>query len=245
MKRFAGKVALVTGAGAGIGRAVALRLADEGASVFAVGRGANVDELAALHADRIVAHRADVAEPEQVEAMVAACVERYGRIDVLCNNAGISHGGTPLHQIDLALWDRIMQVNLRGAFVVLKHTLPVMMRQGSGAIVNMSSVGGTRPSIGSAAYIVGKAGLNMLTKQAALEYVAHGIRVNAVAPGTIRTPMVEAAAPGVIEWKQSITPMQRLGTVEEVAALTAFLASDEASYITGAIYSIDGGRCAE
>lgn len=245
MKRFAGKVALVTGAGAGIGRAVALRLADEGASVFAVGRGANVDELAALDADRIVAYRADVAEPEQVEAMVAACVERYGRIDVLCNNAGISHGGTPLHQIDLALWDRIMQVNLRGAFVVLKHTLPVMMRQGSGAIVNMSSVGGTRPSIGSAAYIVGKAGLNMLTKQAALEYVAHGIRVNAVAPGTIRTPMVEAAAPGVIEWKQSITPMQRLGTVEEVAALTAFLASDEASYITGAIYSIDGGRCAE
>ncbi len=245
MTRFENKVALVTGAGAGIGRAVALRLAAEGAQVFAVSRGSNVDELAVEVPDRIVPYRADVAEPGQVEAMVAACVERYGRIDVLCNNAGISHGGTPIHEIDLDLWDRIMAVNLRGAFLVLKHSLPVMMRQGAGSIVNMSSVGGTRPSVGSAAYIVGKAGLNMLTKQAALEYVAHGIRVNAVAPGMIMTPMVAAAAPGVIEWKQSITPMKRLGTVEEVAALTAFLASDEASYITGAIYGVDGGRCAE
>lgn len=245
MTRFENKVALVTGAGAGIGRAVALRLAAEGAQVFAVSRGSNVDELAAEVPGRIVPYRADVAEPAQIEGMIAACVERYGRIDVLCNNAGISHGGTPIHELDLELWDRIMAVNLRGAFLVLKHTLPVMMRQAAGSIVNMSSVGGTRPSIGSAAYIVGKAGLNMLTKQAALEYVAHGIRVNAVAPGMIMTPMVAGAAPGVIEWKQSITPMKRLGTVEEVAALTAFLASDEASYITGAIYGVDGGRCAE
>lgn len=244
MQRFTGKVALVTGAGAGIGRAVALRLAAEGAQVFAVSRGANVEELAAASSG-IVAHRADVAEPQQVEAMIAACVARYGRLDVLCNNAGISHGGTPIHELDLELWDRIMAVNLRGAFVVLKHTLPVMMRQRAGAIVNMSSVGGTRPSPGSAAYIVGKAGLNMLTKQAALEYAEHGIRINAVAPGMILTPMVEASAPGVIDWKKSITPMRRLGTVDEVAAVTAFLASDEASYISGAIYAVDGGRCAQ
>lgn len=245
MTRFTQKVALVTGAGAGIGRAVAERLAQEGAQVFAVSRSANVDDLDGSHDGRVVAYRADVAEPAQVEAMVSACVARFGRIDVLCNNAGISHGGTPLHELDLELWDRIMQVNLRGAFVVLKQVLPVMMRQRSGAIVNMSSVGGTRPSLGSGAYIVGKAGLNMLTKQAALEYVSYGIRVNAVAPGMIMTPMVAGSAPGVIEFKQSITPMKRLGTVEEVAALTAFLASDEASYITGAIYGVDGGRGAE
>ncbi len=243
--RFAGKVALVTGAGAGIGRAVVLRLASEGAQVFAVSRSDNVQDLTTQHDGRIVAHRADVADAQQVEAMVAACVQRFGRIDVLVNNAGISHGGTRLHEIDLDLWDRIMSVNLRGAFVVLKHVLPVMMQQRSGSIVNMSSVGGKRPSLGSGAYITGKAALNMLTQQAALEYVEHGIRVNAVAPGMIRTPMVEASAPGVIEFKESITPMHRLGTVEEVAALTAFLASDEASYTTGAIYEIDGGRCAQ
>ncbi|WP_411887038.1 SDR family NAD(P)-dependent oxidoreductase [Hydrocarboniphaga effusa] len=244
-RRFENKVALVTGAGAGIGRAVALRLVEEGARVFAVSRGDNVEELAALHPQRIIAHRADVGVPEQIEAMVAACVERCGRIDVLCNNAGISHGGTPLHEIDLELWDQIMDVNLRGAFVVLKHVLPVMMRQRSGSIVNMSSVGGMRPAVGSAAYIVGKAGLNMLTRIAALEYVDHGIRINAVAPGTIRTPLVERSGAALIEFKESVTPMHRLGTPEEIAALTAFLASDEASYITGAIYAIDGGRCAE
>jgi len=243
--RFENKCALVTGAGAGIGRAVALRLADEGAQVFAVSRSANVDELAECGGGRIQPHRADCADPQQIEDMVSACVARYGGIDVLINNAGISHGGTSLHEIDLELWDRIMSVNLRGAFLVLKHTLPVMMRQGRGAIVNMSSVGGTRPSLGSGAYIVGKAGLNMLTQQAALEYASYGIRVNAVAPGAIMTPLVESAAPGVIELKQSITPMKRLGTAEEVAAVTAFLASDEASYVTGAIYSVDGGRCAQ
>lgn len=244
-KRFEGKVALVTGAGAGIGRAVTLRLAQEGAQILAVSRGRNVEEVAAEAGAGVVPHQGDVGIPDDVEAMVAACRERFGRIDVLCNNAGISHGGTPIHEIDLELWDRIMTVNLRGAFNVMKHTLRVMMEQGSGAIVNMSSVGGKRPSPGSAAYIVGKAGLDMLTKQAALEYVSYGIRVNAVAPGMIFTPLVEASAPGVIDFKKSITPMKRLGTVEEVAALTAFLASDEASYITGAIYSIDGGRCAE
>ncbi|MDB5972468.1 MAG: hypothetical protein JWQ90_4918 [Hydrocarboniphaga sp.] len=245
MPRFIGKTALVTGAGAGIGRAVALRLAGEGAEVFAVSRGSKVDELVELGQGRIAAYRADVSDPQQIEAMVGACVTDYGRIDVLINNAGISHGGTPIHELDVELWDRIMSVNLRGAFLVMKHTLRVMMAQRGGAIVNMSSVGGRRPSVGSAAYIVGKAGLNMLTQQAALEYVAHGIRVNAVAPGMILTPMVKGASEGVIEWKKSITPMQRLGTVDEVAAVTAFLASDEAAYITGAIYAVDGGRCAE
>lgn len=240
--RFEGKTALVTGAGAGIGRACVQRLADEGARVLAVSRGSSVDDLAG---DRIETFRADMGEPDQIAAMVAHCVDRHGRIDVLVNNAGISHGGTPMHELDLALWDRIMAVNLRGAFVVLQRVLPVMMRQGGGAIVNMSSVGGKRPAPGSAAYIVGKAGLDMLTKQAALEYVSHGIRVNAVAPGTIRTPLVERSGDALIAFKEGVTPMKRLGAPEEIAALVAFLASDEASYITGGIYPIDGGRCAE
>lgn len=243
MRRLEGRVALVTGAGAGIGRAVAERLAAEGARVLAVGRSASVDDVADA-SPGIAAYRADVADADQVSAAVAHCIERFGRIDVLCNNAGISQGGTALHALDAQTWDAIMGVNLRGAFLMLREVIIRMMEQGGGAIINMSSVGGSRPVPGSAAYIVSKAGLNMLTRQAALEYAEHGIRVNAVAPGAIRTPMIEAAAPGVIEDKEAITPMRRLGTAEEVAAVTAFLASDDAAYVTGAIYPVDGGRCA-
>lgn len=242
--RFQGKVALVTGAGAGIGRAIALRLAEEGAQLFAVSRGDNVMALAGQHG-RIHAHRADVGDDAAIPALVAACLARYGRIDVLVNNAAISHGGDRLHEIEPALWDRIMHINLRAPFLLLREVLPVMLRQGGGAVVNVSSVGGDQPAPGSAAYITGKAALNMLTRQAALEYAEAGIRINAVAPGTIRTPMVETAGEALIAFKEGITPMRRLGRVEEVAAVAAFLASDEASYTTGAIYEVDGGRCAQ
>lgn len=244
MRRLEGRVALVTGAGAGIGHAVAERFTAEGSRVLAVGRSASLDGLAEAHPD-IATFRADVADAEQVSGAVAHCIECFGRIDVLCNNAGISQGGTALHQLDAETWDAIMAVNLRGAFLMLREVVVRMIEQGGGGtIINMSSVGGSQPVAGSAAYIVSKAGLNMLTRQAALEYAAHGIRVNAVAPGATRTPMIDAAAPGVIEQKEAVTPMRRLGTPDEVAAVTAFLASDDAAYVTGAIYPVDGGRCA-
>jgi NAD(P)-dependent dehydrogenase (short-subunit alcohol dehydrogenase family) len=241
--RLEGKCALVTGASTGIGRAVALRFAREGARVLGVARGAAVEALAADSEGRVETLRCDVAEPAQVAAMAQECRRRFGRLDVLCNNAGVG-GKTSvrIHELDVDDWDRVLGINLRGAFLVLKHTIPLMLESGGGSIVSMASIGSFRASPGSSAYITSKGGLLMLTRTAALEYVNDGIRVNAVCPGVTRTEIL-AKVPD--EYQQMLTarvPMGRMGTPEEVAALTLFLASDEASYITGAAYVIDGGR---
>lgn len=241
--RIEGKVALVTGAGTGIGRAVALRFAREGAKVLAVARGKAVEELAAQSDGAILALRCDVSDPVQVERMAAECQARFGRLDILCNNAGF---GSPtqarIHELDLAEWDRVMGTNLRGAFLVLKHTLPLMLASGGGSIVNMASIGSFRATPGASAYITSKGGLLLLTRTAALEYVHDNIRVNAVCPGVTKTEILQNAPQELQDILVARVPMGRMGTSEEVAALTLFLASDEASYITGAAYVIDGGR---
>lgn len=243
MGRLKDKVALVTGASTGIGRAVAQRFAAEGAQVIAVARGDGVDSLARESAGRIIASRHDIADPAQVAQMAEDCRQRFGRLDVLCNNAGI--GGRSqqrIHELDLEDWDRVLNTNLRGAFLVMKHCLPLMLQAGGGSVINMASIGSFRATPGSAAYITSKGGMLLLTRTAALEYVKDNIRVNAVCPGVTATEILTNVPEELKQMLVERVPMGRMGTPEEVASLTLFLASDEASYITGAAYIIDGGR---
>ena len=243
MGRLEGKIALVTGASTGIGRAVALRFAREGARVIAVARGEALATLRSEANGAIDPQRCDVADPAQVAALAAYCRNEYGRLDVLCNNAGVGgRSNVRIHELDLEDWDRVLGTNLRGAFLVLKHLIPLMLAAGGGSIVNMASIGSFRATPGSAAYITSKGGLLLLTRTAALEYVKDNIRVNAVCPGVTRTEILDKVPEEFQQMLTSRVPMGRMGTPEEVAALTLFLASDEASYITGAAYIIDGGR---
>jgi NAD(P)-dependent dehydrogenase (short-subunit alcohol dehydrogenase family) len=245
MNRLSGKIALVTGASSGIGRAVALRFAAEGARVLAVARSSKLEELTVGAVGEIFTHRCDVSVPEQVAATIEVCRQRYGRLDVLCNNAGYgSKPNTRIHEVDLADWDGVMNTNLRGAFLVLKYAIPLMMTSGGGSIINMASIGSFRASPSSSPYIASKGGQLMLTRTAALEYVQDNIRVNAVCPGVTRTGILDNLPDDLMQTLSERVPMGRLCTPEEVASLALFLASDEASHITGASYIIDGGRSA-
>lgn len=247
MGRLEGKIALVTGASDGIGRAVALRFAAEGASVIAVAR--SEEKLAKLVADagqnRIVPFQCDVAQPAQVAALGRFCRERYGHLDVLVNNAGIGgESNVRVHELPIAAFDQVMNINVRGAFLVLQQALALMLESGGGSVVNMASIGSFRATPGSSAYITSKGALLMLTRTAALEYVKDNIRINALCPGVIHTPILDHAPESLIETLAAQVPQGRMGTPEEVAAVALFLASDEASHVTGASYMVDGGRSA-
>jgi NAD(P)-dependent dehydrogenase (short-subunit alcohol dehydrogenase family) len=246
MTRLQGKVALVTGASSGIGRAVAVRFAAEGASVFAVARRAQIEALPQEIGGDVFGWRADISNPDDVAAMIEALRKRFGRLDILCNNAGTgSTPGVRLHEVPLEDWDRVMNTNLRGAFLVLRAAIPLMIEGGGGSIVNMASIGSFRASPGSSPYITSKGGMLMLTRTAALEYIRDNIRVNAVCPGMTHTAILDQLSPeqlGLLLAQRS--PLGRMNTPEEVAALTLFLSSDESSGITGAAYIIDGGRSA-
>lgn len=245
MARLEGKVALVTGASSGIGLAVTRRFAAEGARVLAVARRAEVESVATAGGGEVTAFRADVSRSEDVEAMVEACRQRFGRLDILCSNAGTGGpGGVRIHELGLDEWDRVMATNLRGTFLTLRAAIPLMLASGGGSIVNMASVGSFRASPGSSAYITSKGGLLMLTRTAALEYVRDNIRVNAVCPGMTETAILDSLSPEQRVEMVKRSPLGRMNTPQEVAALTLFLASDESSGITGAAYIIDGGRSA-
>jgi NAD(P)-dependent dehydrogenase (short-subunit alcohol dehydrogenase family) len=244
--RLQGKVAIVTGAGSGIGEAVALRFAREGARVIGVGVSENVRKVAAWADGDMEGRLCDVSDPAAVEALMAHCREHYGRLDVLVNNAAIAPKGFPrLHEVSLEQWDAVMAVNQRGVFLVMKYALPLMIASGGGAITNMASVGSFRASPNSSAYLTSKGGLLMMTRAAAVEYRADNIRVNAVCPGMTRTPLLNDVTDEQMHRLLARTPGIRLTEPEEVASLTLFLCSDEASAITGAAYIIDGGRCAQ
>jgi NAD(P)-dependent dehydrogenase (short-subunit alcohol dehydrogenase family) len=238
--RFQGKVAFVTGASSGIGRACAVRFREEGASVFAVARREE-----RLKAELESYAPADVRSEEQVEEAVRSCVETFGRIDYLINAAGVIGTGGVL-DMSREEWERIFSINVDGVYVVTRHVAPHLIPT-RGAIVNISSVTSLRPYANLPAYCASKAAVDMITRCVALELAPHGVRVNAVNPGVVVTELHTAsgAVPdyeAFLERSKTTHPLGRVGQPEEIAALCAFLCSDEAGWITGGIYSIDGGR---
>jgi NAD(P)-dependent dehydrogenase (short-subunit alcohol dehydrogenase family) len=243
--RLRNKVAIVTGAGRGIGLATARALAREGARVAICDiRAELLDEaLAGIEAlgGEALAFQVDVTRREQIQHMVDETSRRWGAIDVLVNNAGI-YEVLPFEEISEAQWDRLLAVNLKGAFLCCQAIVPLMKRQGSGRIVNIaSSAGKTGGTLAGAHYSVSKAGLICLAKQLARELGPHGITVNAVAPGRIDTPMIHSVTEEENQAFAQKTPLGRLGTPEDVANAVVFLASDEASFITGEILDVNGG----
>jgi NAD(P)-dependent dehydrogenase (short-subunit alcohol dehydrogenase family) len=244
MGRIENKIALVTGAGSGIGRAIAQRFVAEGASVIAVDCNGSEEKLAAELGAAVTPCRCDVSDEKQIEALFAFVKNQFPRLDILCNNAGVAGLNHRVHEIELDDWDRVMGINVRGFFLVLKHALGLMLAQGGGAVVNTASLGGFRATRGSGAYITSKGAEVMLTRTAALDYATDNIRVNAVCPGVVNTPLVASSPDHVKQVIFSRTPQGRPCEPEEVASLALFLASDEASHITGQCYIIDGGRSA-
>lgn len=258
--RLKGKVAIVTGAGSvgpgwGNGRATAVRLVEEGAHVFAVDRDAASMEETRRHAPGIRTHVCDVTDSAKVRAMVEACVQAFGRVDILVNNVGGSAPGGPVEMSE-EVWDAQVDLNLKSVFLGCKHALPVMDRQGGGAIVNIASTSGLRWS-GSAqvAYAATKAGIIQLSRVVAVQYASKGIRVNTVVPGQLHTPMVEARlahqraggdVEALLKSRVARIPLGFAGDGRDTAAAVVFLASDEARFITGAEIVVDGGmtvRC--
>ncbi|WP_051738313.1 SDR family NAD(P)-dependent oxidoreductase [Pseudonocardia halophobica] len=241
-ERFAGRVALVTGGGSGIGAACCRMFAAAGASVVVADRdAASAAAVAAELTGPAEAVQVDVRDPAAVEAVVGRVVERFGALDVAVNNAGISGSGTPIHEIDREVWERIRSVNYDGVFHCLQSELRVMVPRGSGAIVNVASVMGAVSGRGSAAYVASKHGVVGLTRAAAMDVADTGVRVNAVGPGYIDTPLLSAATRDRLDAVVADHPVGRLGTPEEIASVVGFLASADASFVTGALYLADGG----
>lgn len=253
--RFLGKVALVTGAGSGLGRATALRFAEEGAHLALVDIdqaslekvGGEIEDLGRSCAKIL----ADVSEVEDCERMVRETMEQFGQLDVVFANAGIGSkaGGAPIADMDPEDWDRVVAVNLRGVFLTCKYSVPALIESGQGAIVtNGSSMAGWDTSLNGAAYMASKAGVTGLTKSLALQLGGYGIRVNAVCAGVFKTRL--GYPPGMSEEDYEARyerfanriPLRRVGEPEDLAATVAFLASDEARHITGSLILIDGGQ---
>ncbi len=256
MNRFIDKVVIVTGAGSGLGRAAAVRVAAEGAKVALVDRDtaslAQTEEeieKAWPGAETLVV-TADVADEAQVEAYVSATMEAFGRIDGFFNNAGIEGRQNLTEDFGAAEFDKVIDVNLKGVFYGLEHVLRVMRVQGHGAVVNTASVGGIRGIGNQSGYSASKHGVVGLTRNSGVEYGQFGIQVNAIAPGAIMTPMVEGSLKQLDpeNWEEvgrqfvQPNPMKRFGKAEEVAALVAFLLSGEAGFINASVVPIDGGQ---
>lgn len=251
ISQLSGKVALVTGAGSGIGRATALAFARQGAKVVIADVAADAgEETAALaraeNTDALFV-RTDVSQRADVEALVQAAVDQYGRLDYAHNNAGIPGPQALLADYGEETWDQVIATNLKGIWLCMKYEIQQMLRQGGGAIVNTSSVAGLRGSQGVSAYVASKHGIIGLTRAAALEYARDGIRINAIAPGTIQTPMLDRFTGGdelTLEQFAKSEPVGRLGSPDEVAQAVLWLCSDSASFVTGATIAVDGGRLA-
>ena len=249
---LAGKVAVVTGAGSGIGRAIAARLAEDGAHVAVV----DIDKDSAARTVELVcdaggvaaAFPADVSDSASVREAIGAIVRSHGTIDVLCNDAAIDHAIHLIADLTEETWDRVMAVNAKGPFLCCKHVVPLMVEHGGGAIINVASDLGFIVAPGLGAYCASKGALLQLTRVLAAEYSGRNVRVNAVCPTMVDTPMAQrtiATHPDPDGWLTEVKagiPLGRIGRPEEIAGVVAFLASDDASFMTGSIVSVDGGR---
>ena len=248
--RLDGKVAIITGGASGIGRDTVLRFVQEGASVVMADRnrvgGEETRHLAQALGPDVIFVPVDVSKPDQVQAMVEAATARFGRLDVLVNAAAVLIRTPPLAEIDERHWDLIMEANLKGLFLCCKHSIPAMLKSGGGSIVNISSVSGLRGQGYSLPYAVSKAGVIHLTMVAANQYTALGIRVNVVAPGPVDTPQLRGSTASAEAFKEREAqhPMGRVATPREIADAILFLASDEASFISGSTLLVDGGTTA-
>jgi NAD(P)-dependent dehydrogenase (short-subunit alcohol dehydrogenase family) len=261
--RLEGKVAIVVGAGQtpgdtiGNGRATAILFAREGARVLVVDREADrahdTQQAIADEGNEARAFAVDATSAEQCQAMVQACLDAYGRVDVLHNNVGIGTGDRQLVDLEESAWDEILRVNLKSAFLPCKYVLPVMRKQASGSITNISSIAAVAAATELTAYKVSKAGLNALTHGAAMANASYGIRVNAIMPGLIETPMAletilrqrGIAKEDLIRERNARVPLgAKMGTAWDVAYASLFLASDEARFITGVVLPVDGGQSA-
>lgn len=243
--RLEGKIAVITGAGSGMGKAMAHRFTAEGAKLVLADISGKQDEVAAEVGGGAIAVSCDVADEEQVKALIKAAEDRFGKVDVLCNNAGFGGGMAPLHKQTAEHWDRIHSVNIRGVFLCMKYGIISMLESGGGAIVNTGSASGVVGWKHHSVYAAAKAGVHHMTKVAALDYSDRNIRVNAIAPGTMWTGLVATSKehdtpPPGFPMLAGI-PIPHWGSAMDIANAALYLASDEAAYVTGVILPVDGG----
>ena len=239
MDRLKGKTALVTGAGRGIGRAIAEAFTSEGAKVLATGRGS-----ASTLPDHIEWHQLEVSSEEDWQRVVAYAEDTCGGVDILVNNAGIITYDLP-HEVTLEDWSRVVAVNQTGTWLGMREVIPAMIRRGSGSIINVSSIWGNAAVAGAHAYHATKGAVRQMSKSVAITYAKDGIRVNSLHPGFVITPLTEAQDPSINEYVVGQTPMGRAGQPGEIAMGAVFLASDESSFMTGSELVIDGGYLAQ
>lgn len=249
-RAFAGKVALVTGGASGIGEACVLTLARGGARVAIVDLNQELGDqtVAAVQqaGGEAIFLRVDVADPQAVEQMVATTVETFGRLDIAVNNAGIGGEPNPTGGYSIEGWRKVIDVNLNSVFFCMRYEIPQMLAQGGGAIVNMASILGSVGFATAPAYVAAKHGVVGLTKAAALEYGKQGLRINSVGPGFIKTPLLAGALDDQTQaYLSGLHAVGRMGESQEVAELVAFLCSDQASFLTGGYYLVDGGYTAQ
>ncbi|AFY35868.1 SDR family oxidoreductase [Calothrix sp. PCC 7507] len=248
-RNYTGKVAFVTGAANGIGRATALAFAREGANVVVADISEQGNQETAHMIEelggRAIAVKCNVTQAEDVKAALSKTIETFGRLDFAFNNAGVEQKNTPTAEIEEEEWDRIVDIDLRGVFLCMKYEIPLLLKQGGGAIVNTSSGAGVIGIKGGAAYTAAKHAVIGLTKSAALDYASQNIRVNAVAPGYIDTPMMDRFTGGTAKGKEKVIaeePIGRMGQPEEIANAVLWLCSDASSFVVGHTLVVDGGQ---